>query len=179
MAVLLMSVALVAGACAGGGTSSKAVAKVGSGTSSAAPTPTSSGDPVAFAKCMRENGEPNFKDPERGKPMGDGLDVNSPAFKKAMDACKAFMPAGNPRAAGAPDQAWSTSDKLKYAKCMRDNGVPSFPDPDANGGFALIQGSGIDPNAPQFKKAEDACKKYQPENLQNMTPNKTGPGGGS
>jgi hypothetical protein len=56
--------------------------------------------------------------------------------------------------------------------------VPNFPDPDANGGFALVQGNGIDPNAPQFKKAEDACKKYQPENLRNLTPNKPGSGGG-
>jgi hypothetical protein len=179
MAVLLMSVALVAGACGGSGKSNKSVAAVGSGTSSAAPNASSSGDPLAFAKCMRENGEPNFKDPERGKPMGDGLDTNSAAFKKAMDTCKAYMPTGNPQGpGGGPDQTWSTADKLKYAQCMRDNGVPNFPDPDANGGFAIIEGSGIDPQSPQFKKAEDTCKKYQPESVRNQTPN-NGPGGGS
>jgi hypothetical protein len=178
IAVLLMSIALVAGACASGGKSSKTVARVGPATGSAAAKATASADPLAFAKCMRENGEPDFKDPQRGRPMGDGLDTNSAAFKKAMDACKALMPTGTVRGAGDPNQGWSTSDKLKYAQCMRDNGVPNFPDPDANGGFALVQGNGIDPNAPQFKKAEDACKKYQPESLRNMTPNKPGSGGG-
>ncbi|MET9247992.1 hypothetical protein [Nonomuraea sp. NPDC003709] len=51
---------------------------------------------------------------------------------------------------------------------MRSNGVPSFPDPDTSGAFKL------DDNTPQFKKAEEACKQHQPQNIPSMTPSKTG-----
>jgi hypothetical protein len=177
MIVLVTGVALVTGACAGGDEPGKAVASVAGSPSAAAPAASGKGDPLAFAKCVRENGVPDFKDPERGKPMGDGIDIKSEAFQKAQDACKEYQPTGGPGLQGTnPDQVWSTADKLKYAQCMRDNGVPSFPDPDANGGFKLD----TDPNSPQFKKAEDACKKYQPESIRNMTPNAPdGPGSGS
>jgi hypothetical protein len=181
MIVLLTGVALVAGACAGGDEPGKAVASVAGSPSATAPAASGKGDPVAFAKCVRENGVPDFKDPERGKPMGDGIDIKSEAFKKAQDACKEYQPTGDPGLQGPNSgQVWSTADKLKYAQCMRDNGVPSFPDPDANGGFAMMEGSGADPTSPQFKKAEDVCKKYQPESIRNMAPNAPGgPGSGS
>jgi hypothetical protein len=172
MAVLLTIIALAAGAC------SRDSGGSGGNGSGATPASSASGNSemdqgVAFAKCMRENGLPEFKDPERGKGMGDGLDTNSEAFKKALDACKALMP--GPTSGGGGPQAWSNEDKLKYAQCMRDNGVPNFPDPDANGGFRLEMGT--DPTTPQFKAAETACAKYQPESLRNQAPNK--PGGGS
>jgi hypothetical protein len=122
---------------------------------------------------MRKNGLPDFPDPQPGKGMGDGVDVNSEAFKNAMNACKQLMPGGGPPAG---DQGpWSSSDKLKYAQCMRENGVPSFPDPAADGGFRLA--TGTDPNSPQFKAAETACAKYQPESMRNQATKK--PGGGS
>lgn len=158
IAALLMSVALFAGACAGDGDKPDNSAVGGSGSSAPA-------DAQPFANCMRENGLPDFKDPQPGKGMGEGIDVNSGAFKKAMDACKNLMPAGDP---GAGDQGqWSSSDKLKYAQCMRENGVPNFPDPDENGGFKLD----TDPNTPQFKTAETACAQHQPESLRNQIPN--------
>ena len=43
---------------------------------------------------------------------------------------------------------------------MRSHGVPSFPDPPSasGGGFGLIfGGSGIDPAAPLFRKAQRSC----------------------
>ncbi|GII94143.1 hypothetical protein [Sinosporangium siamense] len=49
-------------------------------------------DSAAFAKCVRENGVPDFKDPAPGASMGEGIDLNSPAFKKAAEACKNVMP---------------------------------------------------------------------------------------
>lgn len=53
---------------------------------------------------------------------------------------------------------------LKFAQCMRTNGVPNFPDPSTSGqgqGF-LINGSatGLDPNDPTFQKAQQTCSKY-------------------
>jgi hypothetical protein len=54
---------------------------------------------------------------------------------------------------------------VAFAACMRKQGVPKFPDPEAvDGGMRLSIGSesGIDPNAPQFKRAERACKRLLP-----------------
>jgi len=50
--------------------------------------------------------------------------------------------------------------QLKFSRCMRAHGVPNFPDPPpaSGGGFGLIfGGSGIDPAAPLFGKAQRLC----------------------
>jgi hypothetical protein len=54
---------------------------------------------------------------------------------------------------------------VAFSACMRKNGVPKFPDPEVvDGGMRLSFGSenGIDPNAPQFKKARQACRSLLP-----------------
>jgi hypothetical protein len=42
------------------------------------------------AQCMRKNGVPNFPDPKDGRLLvpRDKIDVNSPQFKRAMNACR-------------------------------------------------------------------------------------------
>jgi hypothetical protein len=63
-------------------------------------------------------------------------------------------------------------DAQKYAQCIRDNGVPDFPDPDANGNFSggLIEGL----DRADLQKAMEACQALAPQRLQNagkqMTP---------
>ncbi|TMR88794.1 hypothetical protein [Nonomuraea basaltis] len=176
MAVLLTAVTLVAGACSGDGEPGKTVASVTAQARSTSAA-TRKADPLAFAKCMRENGLADFPDPEPGKGLafkpGGSLDPDSPQFKTAENKCKRFMP-GDGQQMSPPDN-WSSADQLKYAACMRENGVSKFPDPDANGGFpALIKGGPVDPDSPQFKKAEAACSQYQPQNI-----TKRGPGDGS
>jgi hypothetical protein len=67
---------------------------------------------------------------------------------------------GSPTTAASKDRAIQ-----RYASCMRSHGVPKFPDPKASsGGMSLTigPGSGVDPNAPQFKTAEKACHKLMP-----------------
>ncbi|MET9384258.1 hypothetical protein ABZY09_25055 [Streptomyces sp. NPDC002928] len=171
MAVLVTVVALSATACSSNSEPSEKVADVGNG-SEATVDAAASPDPLGFAKCVREHGFPDFKDPEPNKGLGDGIDPNDPEFKKASEACKQYMPPA-PAPGEGGDQTWSAKDKLKYAKCMRESGVPSFPDPSSDGGFKLE----TDPNTPQFKKAEKACEKYQPEALRNLEPNKPAGGG--
>ena len=54
---------------------------------------------------------------------------------------------------------------LKFAECMRDNGVSEFPDPDASGGLTIdgvLNGSSLDPNTPAWKQAIRTCKDLQP-----------------
>lgn len=54
---------------------------------------------------------------------------------------------------------------VKFSECMRDNGVSEFPDPDASGELTIdgvLNGSSLDPSAPAWKAAIDACKDLQP-----------------
>jgi hypothetical protein len=46
----------------------------------------------------------------------------------------------------------------KFAACMRKNGEPSFPDPNAQGEIS----ANIDPGSAQFQKAQQACRKMLP-----------------
>ncbi len=49
-----------------------------------------------------------------------------------------------------------------YAKCMRASGVPSFPDPNASGGFSFHARVGLI-NSPLFKAAQAKCHNLLPE----------------
>ena len=73
---------------------------------------------------------------------------------------------GNTTAAATDDKTATTHEKaVKFAECMRDNGVRAFPDPDASGGLTIdgvLNGSSLDPNTAAWKKAIAACKDLQP-----------------
>jgi hypothetical protein len=52
-------------------------------------------------------------------------------------------------------------DALKFSQCMRANGEPNFPDPNASG---VIQGNsseGLDPNSAAFQKAQRKCARFR------------------
>src|SRR5262249_40075528 len=54
---------------------------------------------------------------------------------------------------------------VAFSACMRKHGLPNFPDPKAVGhGYSLTIGNenGLDPNSPQFKAAQQVCKKLLP-----------------
>jgi hypothetical protein len=51
---------------------------------------------------------------------------------------------------------------LKFAECMRSNGVPNFPDPSGGGGIQIPVGSGINPGSPAFQSAQRSCFKLLP-----------------
>jgi hypothetical protein len=137
-AVVLASAALLAAGC-GEGSADPGVARLSSGTSSAgtsnAATGPGSGSPeaaaLAFAGCMRANGVPHFPDPRAGGGFlfrtGAGVNPSSPAFKAAQAKCKKFLPPGP--GSGPPPSAKTLAHYLTLARCMRQHGVPEFPDP--------------------------------------------------
>lgn len=134
---------------------------------------------VAFAVCMRSHGLPDYPDPQISSSGGQvhvkispgSLNPNSPAFKTATKACHELVPNGGAPGAAAANSAQDQAQGLKFAVCMRSHGVPKFPDPDHDGAFDLP--SGINPQAPQFQRAMQACNKVHPSSL---TINQ-GPGG--
>jgi hypothetical protein len=50
---------------------------------------------------------------------------------------------------------------VAFAKCMRANGHPAWPDPGSDGAFPNNNGS-LDKTSAAFKKASAACKTLQP-----------------
>jgi hypothetical protein len=157
----------------------------GCGGSSPTPSPgrpsaASFGKPfVAFAVCMRSHGLPDYPDPQISSSGGQvhvkispaSLNPNSPAFKSADEACHELLPNGGAPGAAGANSAQEQAQGLKFAVCMRSHGVPNFPDPDHDGAFNLT--SGINPQAPRFQRAVQACMNVHPSSL---TINQ-GPGG--
>jgi len=66
---------------------------------------------------------------------------------------------GNPAAASATPSEDPQQRGLKFAQCMRENGV-DMPDPEPGKGVMLR----LDKNTPRagFKKAQEACKQWAP-----------------
>lgn len=71
-------------------------------------------------------------------------------------------PSGTVTNAGSPAPS-GPSPALQFARCMRANGVPSFPDPGSGPG---PQNSEFDPQSPAFQTAQKACQKYLPNDGQ-------------
>jgi hypothetical protein len=81
---------------------------------------------VKFAECMRSNGVSDFPDPNANGEFMYGVSVTPAVFTKAVDACKALQPPGSLSGQRSPKQQ---SLALKFAQCVRKNGVLDFPDP--------------------------------------------------
>jgi hypothetical protein len=188
VAVAALLVGLLAAGCGGssngqtapnanGASASASTAAAGSG--SAAASGYGSG-PLAFAKCMRANGVPDFSDPAAGGGFDlNGIDPTSPAFRAAQTKCHSLW---GQEAVGGPLPAFGsrthassqTLAKLRgIAVCMRQHGVPEFPDPrlsvplhpfgsgtgvvtDYDGAILLFP-STLDIHAPAYTQAAAAC----------------------
>jgi hypothetical protein len=152
----------------------------GNGVASAGGTPTASAssgtgnsqrDPVKdqenmlkYAQCMRDKGV-DMPDPQMD---GGGISMMIPEgtdkekVEAAHEQCKQFMPNGGEPMKADPEMQ---ERMRKFSQCMRENGVPEFPDPSEDGGIRIdgTKGGGLDPNSEAFKKAEAACKEFQPK----------------
>jgi hypothetical protein len=162
MAAALLGFVLLAAACSSG---PKADSPPSAGTMAQL---------LAYAKCMRAHGIPDFPDPvaNKGGPAGGAgfnlsgggsdLDPNNPRYKAANQTCQSLLPAPSP----AQQQQWM-AQALKYSQCMRAHGISDFPDPTASGGITIHAqagsgGSDLDPNNPLFQAAQRACQHYLP-----------------
>lgn len=92
---------------------------------------------MKFAECMRDNGVSAFPDPDAsgaltidGIANGSSLDPSTAAFKKAIGTCKDLEPPGF---MGRKRSAQEQENALKFAQCIRGNGVKDFPDPTPDG----------------------------------------------
>lgn len=115
-----------------------------------------------FSECMRSHEVPNFPDPSPnggGLRIGQmpGLDPRSPVFQAAQQSCKHLLPGGGPPA-HVPESV--KLSLLKHTQCMREHGVPNYPDPvfPSGGGVGNVIPSDVNPSSPAFQRAANACR---------------------
>jgi hypothetical protein len=128
---------------------------------------------LAFARCMRSHGVPDFPDPSSASkfPGAQQLGVGSARYRSAVNACQHLLPnAGN-----GPNQAELEQERtalLPFARCMRSDGVSDWPDPsvftNSDGETAVVFnfiGTGLDGNgfnSPQVQAEVNACQHLLP-----------------
>jgi hypothetical protein len=126
---------------------------------------------LARSQCMRAHGIRNFPDPVKGsggegfpdtisQPDGsmsiEGISFSGPAFTAAEQACAATgTELHGPRLTEARKESF-----IAQARCIRQHGVPNFPDPQfgpAGFGVRVPLSAGQDPDSPAILRAEKAC----------------------
>jgi hypothetical protein len=151
LAAVVAGITLPAAACGGGGSAA------GPGTRL-----TAYQRELAYAQCMRAHGDPGFPDPQSNgffseSPANAGA-FHGPVFQSANKACAHLEGPGLTPA----QQERQTSQLLRFAACMRAHGITNFqytpPGPGHAGGLR----AGANPNSPQFRAAQQACRKLQP-----------------
>jgi len=156
------SCAVAVGACGSASTYS---------TSGSGPSPSVTHAFVAFSRCMRANGVPNFPDPKGGGgiQLSAAINPKSPAFKTAQSKCKHLLPGGGPPS--GPPSAQAKLQALHISECTRSHGVTGFPDPTDKppsspdgysqildmAGAVLAVPSTIDTQSPAYEAAAKAC----------------------
>ncbi len=132
-AAVAVLAAIAAGCGSGAGSTSTSISSTADSHTSAA-TPRAKA--VRFAECMRANGVSAFPDPNASGELTidavanrSSVDTDSPAFEQALSTCKDLQPAGF---TGHERTAQEQKGALRFAQCIRDNGVRDFPDPGPN-----------------------------------------------
>lgn len=116
-----------------------------------------------YSQCMREHGFPTFGEPEL---KSDGLAFTDPEgvtpeqLQPADEACKHFLASlpqwlTEPRPVSEADMA----SLLRFAQCMRANGIPEWPDPKSDGTFPL-RGTPLEGKSTLTGEAQRACRQH-------------------
>jgi hypothetical protein len=129
------------------------------------------------AECVRANGVPDFPDPlvDKGRlklPDNAEKDLESRysqvVLDQAMQACQPIVDR-LPEAAIKSDSQDETGDDppidvetmKKLAQCLRDNGLPEWPDPRPDGTFPIV-GTPLEAEgkSERLLAAGEKCKQY-------------------
>ena len=111
---------------------------------------------VAFSRCMRSHGVPDFPDPaSRGgvpKVTPRQVGVSNSRFQVAQRACAQLL---QPTQAQVPQ---IMTGMLEFARCMRSHGVPNWPDPTTDrNGQPVFNIPGINPDSPRVSNTAGEC----------------------
>lgn len=162
LAAAVTGIVLLAAACAG--TSSAGAGTFLGGTYTQA---------LAYAKCMRSHGVPQFPAPDSQGNFNDSqiqqLDQNDPQERNAFFTCRGLLPnegTGLSVTQLQDIQQQNLRNAVKAAHCMRAHGIENFPDPAGSTQGSGInwqpvmsaeQAGGFSQNSPSYEAAFDAC----------------------
>jgi hypothetical protein len=156
---------VIAALAAGAALGAVALLTACGGSSSSAGTAASADQQqgIEYAQCMRDNGVPDFPDPNADGRFslthgGDGVDQDDPTFRAAAETCRELAPGGEHQNVGDPTYV---EQMRSFSRCMRENGLPDFPDPDANGQLQLPHGEG-GYGDPKVEAAMEKCREKLP-----------------
>jgi hypothetical protein len=113
------------------------------------------------AKCMRENGYPDYPDPIRFDDGRWGFPDSAPNVEPPEVCRRLFIKGKNEQGPKPNANAEYMAQARKFAECMRTHGATGWPDPDSDGYFdppaALLEKNNADAH-----KAHLACDSQQP-----------------
>jgi hypothetical protein len=109
------------------------------------PSDPDSATAVAYSACMRSHRVPRYPDPgsNGALPKGDAqaFGVSIAQYQAAERNCRQLLPSSDTSFTGSLNQCLMTgecppavvqqalTEGLRFARCMRDHGVPNWPDP--------------------------------------------------
>ena len=156
--VLAVAAVLALAGCGGGGGTANAVASAdGKGKATSAPA----GDQQkAYRTCMEGEGVPMYLSSE-GVAVVDKDKADSGKVTAATAKCGSLQPTATE---GAPPSAEDIAKRRELSECIRQHGVPDYPDPDPVTGeveesASLAASLKADP---KLQPALDACQASQP-----------------
>jgi hypothetical protein len=118
-----------------------------------------------YGQCMRDHGIARFRDgtldhgrlTRAGAPDGSfteaGMQAATEACKSISDKLPASVMAPEP-----PPPAAELEKMAKFSDCIRNHGIPDWPDPDSRGAFKLTDPTIV--KSDKFLAAQTACKQY-------------------
>ncbi len=110
---------------------------------------------VAYAQCVRNHGYAEFPDPDPDGGFKFLIDPDSaPRFRAATSACRDLAPEGMRDEDVTSEQLDAL---IKLSKCVRESGIPGFPDPGPKGNYDL-SGTGMEPGDTRLAAAMAACR---------------------
>lgn len=164
--VAVAAFVLLAAGCGGGSPETAGVAS--SGTTTVQYGPGAAAGALAFARCMRAHGAPNWPDPgsngdfDKRKLVQLGISVSRIRAIEQRSCHYVFESRSEAQTITPAERA----DYLEAAACMRAHGFPGFPDPAfPNGHLRLDIPSSVDQDTPRFKRAAATCTKLIPAGL--------------
>jgi hypothetical protein len=120
---------------------------------------------LAYARCMRSHGVPDFAEPD--SPGNFNVPPGSVSSQEtaANQVCNHLLNTDTQLSAARTQR--TLGQLVKYSRCMRAHGVPGFPDPTTisgaigePGGFTFdTAGLNLDQRSPRHHAAQQACQR--------------------
>lgn len=183
-ALVVLAAAVAAGLAACGGAKAPSVATIATTNNTTTATGASAGNRnatsatgkgsasgflVEWTTCMRIHGDPDQADPTIDNHYGINITIPPGAPETLSNEvhggtapCNQYLAAATNALKAehpAPPPPSNTATGVKYAACMRANGVHNYPDPTTTGNEQKTNLNGIDMNSPFFIRANKLCGK--------------------